>query len=457
MNSSRSRFRVALIGRPNVGKSSLFNFLTRSRRALVKNEPGVTRDIITGTADWWGKSFEVLDTGGLTRGRPTDERKASQFSALIYEQVMSVLKYVDLLIVMMDAKTGLVPEDRDVVRIANESGKPFFVVLNKVDREKDAELLKSEFYELGVDVLHASVERRDHTDAIVEKIIAAIPEGEVVDDNSIRIAVIGKPNAGKSSIVNAILGERRVLVSATPGTTVDAIEEKFEYEYRGPNGSVKQALTFIDTAGLRRQGKRLGGRDEVEILSAYKSFDAIDRADLVLLVVDSVLGPAEQDAHIVEYSYEKAKAVIVVANKFDLLKAEHDQPKKWFRERLDFVFHFAPDVPVVFTTAVGPQNVRDLLDEVVRVAHKLEFKVSTRELNDFFYEVIRQAPAPVYRTTNVKFYYLTQTEQRPPSFIAFANHPEGVTPAYRKFLINRIQKQWGLEGVPVRVFVMKSK
>ena len=457
MKSPQSRFRVALIGRPNVGKSSLFNFLTRSRRALVKDEPGVTRDIISGTAEWWGKSFEVLDTGGLTKGRPAESGKRSQFSALIYEQVMGVLKYVDLIIVMMDAKTGLVPEDRDIVRIANESGKPFFIVLNKVDREQDAELLKSEFYELGADILHTSVERRDHTDIVVEKIIAAIPGGVLAEDTSLRIAVVGKPNAGKSSIVNSILGEKRVLVSEIPGTTVDAVEERFEYESRSPTGPVKHSLTFIDTAGLRRQGKRLGAHDEVEILSAYKSFEAIDRADIVLLVIDAAIGPAEQDAHLVQYSYEKAKTIIVVANKFDLLKAEREQSKKWFRERLGFILHFATDVPVVFTTAVGAANIRDLLDEVVRMAQKLEFKIPTHDLNDFFYEVIRQAPAPVYRSTNVKFYYLTQTEQRPPSFIAFANHPEGVTPAYRKFLINRIQKQWGLEGVPVRVFVMKSK
>lgn len=447
---SRSRFRVAIIGRPNVGKSSLFNFLTRSRRAVVKNEPGVTRDIIVGHADWWGKTFEVLDTGGLTRHKdsPTGEGDEKGFSALIYNQVMSVLKYVDLLVVMVDAKTGLLPEDRDVVRIANESGKPFFIVLNKVDREQDADLLKAEFYELHSDILHVSVEKRDHTDAVVEKIIAAIPEGVVTDDESIRLAIVGKPNAGKSSILNAILGEKRVLVSATPGTTVDAIEERFEY-----NGC---QLTLIDTAGLRRQGKRLGARDGVEILSAYKSFEAIDHADLVLLVMDSVVGPTEQDAHLVEYAYEKSKAIIVVANKYDLLKKEHEQSRKWFRDRLSYKFHFAPDVPVVFTSAINAGNIDELLDEVVRVAQKLEFKVSTRELNDFFYDVIRQAPAPVYRTTNVKFYYLTQTEQKPPSFIAFANHPEGVTPAYRKFLINRIQKQWGLEGVPVRVFVMKS-
>jgi GTP-binding protein len=434
-------YRVAIIGRPNVGKSTLFNFLTRSRKAVVKDQPGVTRDILVGEADWWGASFEVLDTGGLTKSADT-------FSALIYQQVMSILKYVDQLIVVMDAKVGLVPEDRDVIRIAKESGKPFFIVLNKVDREQEAEVLKSEFYEFGFDVLHASFERRDHTDEVVEKILAAIPEKRVADDKGVRVAIVGKPNAGKSSLFNAIVGEDRALVSDVAGTTVDAVEERYRYK--------DQELVMVDTAGLRKQAKRLGRGDGVEIISAYKSYEAIDRSDLVLLVMDATHGPTEQDAKMASYAYEKAKAVVVIANKFDLLRQAVAEPKRWFRERLEREFHFAPDVPVLFTSAARGEGIEDLLDGVLDVWRKINLKIPTRKLNDFFYEVIRQAPSPVYRTTNVKFYYLTQTEQKPPAFIAFANHPKGVTPAYRRFLINRIQKEWGLEGIPVRVFIMKS-
>lgn len=435
------RFRVAIVGRPNVGKSSLFNFLTRTRDAVVKNQPGVTRDIITGTADWWGKSFEVLDTGGLTAAQ-------DEFSPMILDQVKSVLQYVDLLIVMMDARTGLIPEDRDVIRLAKECEKPFFIVLNKVDREHDAELLKAEFYEFGMDVIHASVERRDHTDEVVEKIIEHIPDSLPLEADGLRIAIVGKPNVGKSSIFNAVLGEKRTLVSKTAGTTVDAIEEVFQYR--------DQNFVLVDTAGLRRQNKRLGRRDDVEIISSYKSFDAIDKADLVFLVMDATHGPTEQDAKMAEYIYGHGKALIVVANKYDALVELHNEPKKWFRERLEYEFHFVSDVPVVFTSAIRETGLRDMLDLALEVRDKMNFKIKTHELNDFFYNVVRQAPSPVYRTSNVKFYYLTQTEQKPPSFIAFANHPEGVTPSYRRFLINRIQKQWGLEGIPVRVYVMKS-
>jgi GTP-binding protein len=322
------------------------------------------------------------------------------------------------------------------------------VVVNKVDRDHEADLVKADFYELGVDFMHASFERREHVDEIVEKIIERMPENQAVEEPGIRIAIVGKPNVGKSSICNAILGEHRMLVSDVAGTTIDAVEARFTF--RG------QPFTLVDTAGLRRQGKRLGRGDDVEILSSYKSFEAIDRADIVFLIVDAVQGPTEQDAKMAEYAYDKAKAVVVVANKMDLLKKERDEPRQWFRERLAFEFHFSRDIPTVFTSAETGEGLELMLEEATRVWRKLHFRVSTRELNDFFTDVIRQAPSPVYATTNVKFYYCTQTEQRPPSFIAFANHPDGVTPAYRRFLINRIQDQWGLQGIPVRVYVMKS-
>jgi GTPase len=441
----KGAFRVAVIGRPNVGKSTLFNILTRSRKAVVKDQPGVTRDIIVGQADWWGKKFEVLDTGGLTQ-------HADVFSPLIYEQVLSVLKYVDLLVLVMDGKSGIVPEDRDIIRIAKESGRPFFIVVNKVDREQDSDIVKADFYEFGMDVLHASFERHDHIDEIVEKISTYIPEVIEPVERGIRLAIVGKPNVGKSSLCNVITGENRVLVSDIAGTTIDAVEIAFKYK--------DQQFTLVDTAGLRKSSKRWSGGDGVEILSGFKSFEAIDKADLVFLVVDATEGPTEQDAKMVDYIFEHSKALVIVANKFDLLKKQRPEPRKWFRDRLEFEFHFAPDIPIVFTSAAptsfGGDGIEELLDEAIKVWGKIHFKISTRELNDFFYDVIRQAPSPVYQTTNVKFYYCTQTEQKPPAFIAFANHPDGVTPSYRRFLIKRIQSQWGLQGIPVRVFVMKS-
>ena len=438
---TKGAFRVALIGRPNVGKSTLFNILTRSRKAVVKDQAGVTRDIIVGQADWWGHKFEVLDTGGLTA-------HDDSFSPLIFNQVTSVLKYVDLLVLIMDGRSGMVPEDRDIIRVAKESGRPFIIVVNKVDRDQDADVVKAEFYEFGMDILHASFERHERVDELVEKISSYIPENIEPKEEGIRLAIVGKPNAGKSSICNALTGEYRVLVSEIAGTTIDAVEMGFTYN--------NQEITLVDTAGLRKSAKRWGGGDGVEILSGYKSFEAIDKSNIVYLVIDATIGPTEQDAKMAEYIFEKNKAIIIVANKMDILKQTQEDPRKWFRSRLEYEFHFAPDLPVVFTSAETKAGLEELLDETIRIWKKMHLKISTRELNDFFYDVIRQAPSPVYQTTNVKFYYCTQTEQKPPCFIAFANHPDGVTPAYRRFLIKRIQHQWGLHGVPVRVFVMKS-
>ncbi len=436
-----SAFRVAIVGRPNVGKSSLFNFLTRSRSAVVKDQPGVTRDILTGHADWWGKTFEVLDTGGLTT-------HDDEFSPLIYKQVLSVLKYVDLLIIMLDAKSGLLPEDQDIIRIAKEAGRPFFAVVNKVDRANDADLLLAEFHELGVEMLPCSVERRERTDEVIQKIIEHMPETTAAQMEGIRITIIGKPNVGKSSICNAILGEKRVIVSEIAGTTIDAVEIPFAHK--------GDQLILIDTAGLRRQNQRLGRGDHVEIISAYKSKAAIEKADVVLLVIDATIGPTEQDAKMIDFCMANGKAILLVANKMDLADKEHDAARDQFRAKMNKEFHFETGLPVVFTSAVNHRGIDKMLDKAVDIKRRMEIRIPTKKLNDFFYNVIRQAPSPVYRATNVKFYYITQTEQKPPSFIAFANHPDGVTPAYKRFLVKRIREEWDLEGMPIRIFVMKS-
>ncbi len=434
-------YKVGIIGRPNVGKSSLFNFLTRTRDAVVKDQAGVTRDVQRGFADWWGKTFEVLDTGGLTHAD-------DEFSPLIFEQVINSLGGIDLLVVMFDAKQGMMPEDREIFRIVKESGKPFVLVLNKVDRDHEADMLKAEFFEFAEDIIHCAVEARVRTDEVVEAILDHIPDEMPEEEESIRIAIVGKPNSGKSSLANILLRSKRMLVSSKAGTTVDAIEESFDYW--------EHKFTLVDTAGLRRHGKRQKKQDGVEILSSYKSFGAIDRADIVYLVVDAIEGPTDQDAKIFEYINSKSKAIIMVANKVDLFPEHEEKTKEWFRKKLEYEFHFAKDIPLVFTSALTGEGKDELLRKTIKIWDKLETKIPTSALNDFFYNVVRQAPSPVYATTNVKFYYLTQTGQKPPSFIAFANHPDGVTPAYRRFLEHRIKEQWELQGVPVRVFIMKS-
>lgn len=436
--SSLKLKRVALVGRPNVGKSTLFNRLTRSRKAVVKDERGVTRDIQMENTEWWGKNFEIVDTGGLS-----EEREG--FTPLIRQQVVEFLHSADLIVFIVDGRDGILPEDRDAFRVVKQSGKPYLLVVNKCDRTTESDQYLPDFYELSENPLPAAFEQDFGIDHVVEWIIANLGEEDAKPREGFRVCIIGKPNAGKSSIVNRLLGEQRVLVSPTAGTTVDSIEVPFEM-----NG---QEYILIDTAGLRRAGKQ---KDGVEVLSGFKSRDAIHQADLVLLVIDSEVGPSNQDSRLIEFCVERHKAIIVVANKSDLAKDQHEDYRAWFRERVAFEFHFFADIPLVFTSAKTGAGMDSLFNKIEDVRSKLAIRISTSKLNKFFTEVIKMAPAPVYGVHDVKFYYLTQTNQAPPSFIAFANHPEGVTPAYRRFLVKKIQENWDLKGIPLRIFVMEK-
>ena len=437
--ASREVSRVAIIGRPNVGKSTLFNYLTGTRKAVVKNEPGVTRDILIEPGEIWGHKFDVIDTGGLTEA--TD-----LFSRLIREQVIDFLRSVDHLILVMDGRAGLHAEDREIIRIANEAGKPFLLVINKVDRVHDLELAKAEFYEFGIEPMVTSFESRYGMDQILEWIVDQVKRTENTVREGLTLAMVGKPNVGKSSLCNRLLGERRLLVSAVAGTTTDSVDTELMYEGR--------KYVLIDTAGLRRSARV---EQDVEIISNFKTRDAIRRADITLLVVDGNEGPTSQDAKILEQILTAHRAVIVVANKVDIAEENRDAYRSWFRERVEREFHFFPDVEIVFTSAVTGKGLKDMFDTIVSMEDKITKRIPTRELNDFFVQVIRQAPAPVWGVQNVKFYYLTQTNQQPPAFIAFANHADGVTPSYRRFLSKRIQEHWGLKGVPIRIFVMSGK
>lgn len=437
MSSPRLK-RIALVGRPNVGKSTLFNRLTRTRKAVVKDERGVTRDIQIEPCDWWGKSFEVVDTGGLTEDR-------SGFSPLILAQVTEFLQHVDMSIFIVDGRTGIVPEDRDAFRIIKQSGKPYLIVVNKCDKTIDSDSYLSDFYELGTNIVAAAFEQDFGIDVAVEWIIENLGSDEYIEREGFRLAILGKPNAGKSSLCNCILGMDRMLVSPQAGTTVDAIEVDIEL--------AGQPYILVDTAGLRKAAKQ---KDGTEVLGGFKTREAVRKSDLVLLVIDGVVGPSHQDARLIEMCLDHHKAVIVVANKTDLGRKEHENFRDWFREKVGEEFRFFADVPVVFTSALNGTGIRELVAKIEDVRSKLHTKIPTSKLNKFFTEVIKQAPSPVWGSDNVKFYYLTQTQQKPPSFIAFANHPDGVTPSYRRFLIRKIQENWGLKGIPLRIFVMQK-
>ncbi|AGH95576.1 ribosome biogenesis GTPase Der [Pseudobdellovibrio exovorus] len=431
--------KVAIIGRPNVGKSTLFNILTDSRKSVVKNQAGVTRDIIIEPADVWGKKFDLIDTGGVTESQDL-------FSKLIREQVSDFLHSVDYIIAVMDGRAGLVPEDRDIIKLAKQTGRPMVLVINKVDTQHEDELAKADFYEFGLDVVAASFEQRRGVAEVMEWLQANLPEAKETIKEGMQISMVGKPNVGKSSLCNCLLGINRMLVSDVAGTTVDSVDSPFVYNDR--------KYVIVDTAGLRRQSRR---EDDIEIIAAFKSQESIRRSQIVLLVIDGTVGPTEQDAKIMQQILEDHKGVIIVANKSDVASNEVESYRETFKAQVAREFHFFQDVPVVFTSAKTGSGISDLFKMIESVSDRLNFRVSTSELNDFFFETIRKAPAPVWGITNIKFYYLTQTNQMPPSFIAFANHPDGVTNSYRRFLIKNLKERFNLHGIPIRIFCMKSR
>lgn len=430
--------KVAIIGRPNVGKSSLFNIFIGGRKAVVKNQQGVTRDILVDSVDIWGKWFDILDTGGLTEA-------PDLVSHLIRDQVIDMLESVDLLLVVMDGRVGLTPEDREVYKIAKATRKPFLIVANKIDRVHEMEMKLAEFYEFGEELVGCSFETRSGVSEILEWIHQRLPEQQEQVREGLRLAIVGKPNVGKSSLVNALLGEKRMLVSPMAGTTVDSVDAPFIYQGK--------KYILVDTAGLRKAAKR---DEDIEIIASYKTAEAIRLADVLLLVIDATQGPTDQDAKILEQILTAHKMVILVANKSDLAKESIEGYREFFKTRTEDVFHFYQDMPVVFTSATKGHGLKDMLAKLAWAEEKMSMRISTGDLNDFFFNAIRQAPAPVYGNTNVKFYYLTQTRQKPPAFIAFANHPDGVDNSYRRFLINRMKEAFDLKGVPLRIFIMKS-
>ncbi len=430
--------KVAIVGRPNVGKSTLFNILTETRKAVVKDQKGVTRDLMVETAEIWGKTFDLIDTGGITEAKDV-------FSKLIREQVGEFLSSADLILLVMDGREGLLPEDRDVIRLVQETGRPFALIVNKIDRLHEEDIRLAEFHEFGVPLYPTSFENRQGLAKVLEWVHANLPETVMKVREGMTIAIVGKPNAGKSSLVNKILGEDRMLVSEIAGTTIDSVDTPFHWNGR--------RYVLIDTAGLRRSARR---EEDLEIISAFKSHDSIRKADLVLLVIDALLGPSDQDARILQSILEDHKGVIVVANKID--EAEKlPEFKKKLQEQFEREFHFFEDIVIVPMSAKTGKGLKDLLNKINWMDERMNSRITTSELNDFFFETIRKAPSPVWGVKNVKFYYLTQTKQVPPAFVAFANYPDGVDNSYRRFLTKNMKDRFDLWGIPIRIFCMKSR
>ncbi len=435
--------RVLILGRPNVGKSSLFNRLIRQKKALVVNQPGVTRDILKAKASWWGVDFEVWDSGGLWS-------KHSKWGKSLDQQVCSAIQQADLVVFVMDVRSGLLDEDKQSFRLVKKSGKKFLTVVNKVDEPKKSELLLSGFHSLGVNLLHSSFEADRGVTEIVEWIVAQKdlasyhPSREKSHSSSVRLLVAGKINVGKSSLCNALLKKNRMLTSSFAGTTMDVVDDQFQY--RG------KSYALLDTAGVRK----LDPKKSIENLANFKSQQKFSKVDIILLLVESTSHPSRGEARMLQHCAEEHKPVIMVVNKWDLALKDKKMSKVEYRKLVKNQFHFYPDLPVVFTSALHSSGLSVLLKKVDEIYEKLCKRISTSELNKFFTSVIRKAPAPVYGGQDVKFYYLTQTQHTPPAFVAFANYPQGIKKSYRRFLIHQIQNRWNLKGIPIRIFVLSK-
>ena len=424
--------KVLIVGRPNVGKSSLFNRLIKNRRSLVLDQPGVTRDIIKGEAHWWGHGFEVWDSGGLVW------EKASSLSSVIKKQVKTFASQADLIVFIMDARLGLQEEDKKIFKWVKH--KKTLLVVNKVDRLNED---LSDFYALGSKhFVPAAFEKDKGVDVIVDWIIKYSKNEKSKKDKAISFLITGQSNAGKSSLCNFLLKKNRMITSAEAHTTVDVVDEVFEFKDR--------KYEVLDSAGIRKKSRRMS---DLEKISSAKSLSYFDKADLILLTVPIDKGISKQDVRLFSYCIDRHKPVLLVISKWDLSSISKEEMKKKIKSE----FLFFPTVLHVFTSALKGKGLGPLMNKICECAEKSQTYIPTSKLNQFFIQAIHKAPMPVYGPRNVKFYYLTQNFKNPPGFIVFVNEPKGISSSYKRFLIKQIQKKFRLEGIPLRLnFVKKT-
>lgn len=432
--SSNNKPLVAIVGKPNVGKSTFFNKVCGSRISIVSDMPGVTRDRIYADAEWLGKPFTLVDTGGI------QTKSDDVMFRHIREQAQIALDLADVILFFTDYKSGLTCEDYDVGQLLRKTNKPVILVVNKVDHFMEADL--SDFYMLGYgEVYPIAAEQKQGIGDLLDEVVSYFTDGEYEqDDGSIKIAVVGKPNAGKSSLVNKILGYNRTIVSEVAGTTRDAIDTPFEY-----NG---QKYTIIDTAGMRR--KRAIADDTVEEYSVMRSLNAVRRADVCLLVMDAGEGLSEQDVKIAGFIDEQGKPSVVVVNKWDLIEKDTHTVEK-FKKDLACDLAFMDYFRFVTVSALTGQRVNKLMDEVNYVYAKSTFRATTGMLNDVVADAIAAVEPPASSGRRAKIKYVTQASTQPPTFIFFTNEAKLVHFSYRRYLENYIRRAFSLDGTPIRL------
>lgn len=436
-----SRPLIAIVGRPNVGKSRLFNRLAGQRLAIVEDTPGVTRDRLYASSDWNGRSFDIVDTGGI------EPRTDDEILLFMREQALLAIDHADVIVFVTDITTGVTAADHEVANMLLRSGKPVVLAVNKMDSIGPVNPDIYEFYSLGLgDPIALSAAHGHGTDELLDACVAAFPpeDDSESDDGAIKVAVIGKPNVGKSSLVNRILGEKRVIVSDMAGTTRDAVDSRFENEY----GS----YVFIDTAGIRRKSKV---DDRIEKYSVMRAQMAIERADVCIIMIDAREGVTEQDTKVAGLAHEAGKASIIVINKWDLVEKDGKTMDK-MRADVYRDLAFMTYAPTLFISALTGQRVDRLFELINYVNDQSAMRITTGMLNNVLADATARVQPPTDKGRRLKIYYMTQTGVRPPTFVAFCNSAELFHFSYQRYLENQIRGTFGLEGTPIRLIIRQK-